>query len=111
MLFLTGRPEKHFKASQLHLYQIANALCARSDSLNQLRLATQEDDELVLLKHKIMQGWPSNIKEVSNISQSYWTFREELTVENGLVLKGTRIVIPNKKHEAVLELIHEGHLG
>ena len=38
--------------------------------------------------------------------------REELTVEDGcLVLKGTRIVIPNKKHEAVLKLIHEGHLG
>ena len=28
-----------------------------------------------------------------------------------LVLKGTRIVIPNKKPEAVLKLIHEGHLG
>ena len=26
-------------------------------------------------------------------------------------MKGTRIVIPNKKHEAVLKLIHEGHLG
>ena len=43
--------------------------------------------------------------------QPYWTFREELTVEDGLVLKDTRIVIPNKKCEAVLKLVHEGHLG
>ena len=71
----------------------------------------QEDDELVLLKHTITQGWPSTIKEVPNVLQPYWTFREELTVEDGLVLKGTRIVIPNKKFEAVLKLIHEGHLG
>ena len=28
-----------------------------------------------------------------------------------LILKGTRIVIPAKKHEAVLKLMHEGHLG
>ena len=71
----------------------------------------QEDDELVLLKHTITQGWPSTFEEVPNVLQPYWTFREEITVENGLVLKGTRIVIPNKKHEAVLKLIHEGHLG
>ena len=71
----------------------------------------QEDDELVLLKHTIMQGWPSTIKEVPNVIQPDSTFQEELTVEDGLVLKGTRIVIPNKKHEAVLKLMHEGHLG
>ena len=38
-------------------------------------------------------------------------FREELTVEYGLILKGTRIVIPDKKHKDILKLIHEGHLG
>ena len=36
---------------------------------------------------------------------------EELTIENGINLKDTRIVIPAKKWEAVLKLIHEGHLG
>ena len=71
----------------------------------------QEDDELALLKHAIMSGWPSSIKQVPHILQSYWTFREELTVEDGLILKGTRIVIPVKQHEVVLKLIHGGHLG
>ena len=71
----------------------------------------QKDDELVLLKHTITQGWLSTIKEVPNVLQPYWTFREEHTVEDGLVLKGTRIVIPHKKCEAILKLIHEGHLG
>ena len=32
-------------------------------------------------------------------------------IEVGIILKGTRIVIPAKKHEAVLKLIHGGHLG
>ena len=70
-----------------------------------------QDDELALLKHTFTQGWPSNIKEVPTVLQSYWTFREERTVEDDLILKGTRIVIPTKKHEALLKLIHEGHLG
>ena len=86
-------------------------MCARCDSLQQIRIDTQEDDELALLKHTIAQGWPSTIKEVSSVLQSYWTFREELMIEDGMILKGTRIVIPAKKHEAVLKLIHGGHLG
>ena len=60
----------------------------------------QEDDELVLLKHTITQGWPSTFKEVPNVLQTYCTFREELNLEDGVVLKGTRIVIPNKMCEA-----------
>ena len=43
--------------------------------------------------------------------QPFWTFREELTIEDGLILKGTRIVIPSKKQNAMLKLIHDGHLG
>ena len=31
--------------------------------------------------------------------------------EDGLILKGTRIIIPNSKREDILKLIHEGHLG
>ena len=95
----------------LHAHQITSHFCARSDNLNHIRTATQEDDGFALLKHTITQGWPSTIKEVSNVLQPYWTFREQLTIEAGFVLKGTKIVIPTKKCEAVLKLIQEGHLG
>ena len=56
---------------KLYLYQITNQLSGRSDILNHLRFATQEDGELVLLKHAITQGWPSTIKEVPNVLQPY----------------------------------------
>ena len=60
-----------------------------------MRIVTQEDDELALLKHTIMHEWPSTIREVPSEIQPYWTFREELTVEDGIVLKGTQIVVPH----------------
>ena len=75
--------------------------------MNQLQIATQDDNELSLVKNTITQGWPRTIKEVPNELQAYWTFQKELMVadgivkfqkelmvEDGLVLKGTRIVIP-----------------
>ena len=51
-----GSQNDNIKLPKLHVYQITNQLKARSDSLNQLHVATQEDDELVLLKHTITNG-------------------------------------------------------
>ena len=78
------------------MHQISQQLPARSDKLQELQEATQADDELALLKYTIMRGWPNNIKEIPLIPQPYWTFQEELTIEDGLILKGTRIVIPSR---------------
>ena len=64
--WLCGQKET-IKLPKLHAYQITHHLCARSESLQQIRIATQEDDELDLLKHTITQGWPSTIKEVPSV--------------------------------------------
>ena len=106
-----GDQKDTIKLPKLQVNHITQQLPARSDSLQQLRLSTQTDDELTILKHTIMQGCPKSIKQVSPVLQPFWTFREELTAEDSLTLKGTRIIIPNKQHKAILRLIHEGHLG
>ena len=112
-LFQLGDQKDTITLPKYHAYHIINQLCTRGNSLNPMWIATQEDDELALLKHTITQaqGWLSTVKEVPNVLQPYWTFREELTVEDGIILKGTQIVIPVKKCKAILMLIHEGHLG
>ena len=48
-----GGQKDTIKLAKLYAYQITNQLCARSDSLQQIRIATQEDDELGLLRHTI----------------------------------------------------------
>ena len=106
-----GDQKDTIKLPKLHVYQITQQLPARSDSLHQLRVSKLADDELVLLKHTIMQGWPKSIKQVPPALQPFWTFREELTVEDGIILKGTRIIIPTKQQEVILKMIHKGHLG
>ena len=94
---------------KLQVNQITNQLKARSDSLHNIWIATQADDKLAILKHIIQQWWPK--QKVLIKVQTYWTFCEELRMEDGLILKGTRIIITDKKREEILKLIHEGHLG
>ena len=106
-----GSQNDNIKLPKLHIYQITSQLKARSNSLNQLCIATQVSDELVLLKCTITNGWPNSIKEVPHEIQAYWTFCEELTIKDGLVLKVTEIVIPTSKCKQVLIMIHKGHLG
>ena len=57
-----GGQKDSIKLPKLHIHQISSQLHARNESLQYLRIATQEDDELALLKHTITTGWPSTIR-------------------------------------------------
>ena len=80
-----GDQKDTIKLPKLQVNQITQQLPAQSNSFQQLRLSTQADSELAILKHTITQGWPKSIKQVPPVLHHFWTFREELTVEDGLI--------------------------
>ena len=43
--------------------------------------------------------------------RDFWSYRDELSILDGLVVKGTRIVIPEACHKEVLEKLHQGYFG
>ena len=55
-------------------------------------------------------GWPDHARQEPEL-KSYWRERATLTVEDGLLLKDTRLVIPPAMRNDVLAKLHEGHLG
>ena len=58
---------------KLQVNQITSQLKARSESLHNLQIATQDDDKLAILKHIIQQGWSNTPKEVPSEVQPNWT--------------------------------------
>ena len=68
------------------------------------------DSELIQLSKLIMSGWPDTQSQVSDFVKSYWNFSDELSILNGIVLKGSRIVIPKAMRTEILNQIHDGHL-
>ena len=61
--------------------------------LDQIKQETRQDTELKQLIETIVVGWPEKRRDVPKPIQPYWPFRDKLAVEDGLVLKGPRVVI------------------
>ena len=86
-------------------------LSASEDRCLSLAKETDKDDILVALKNTIVKGWPDKRDECPMNLRDFWSYRDELSILDGLVLKGTRLIIPNKCQDELLEKLHEGHFG
>ena len=79
--------------------------------LTAVKSSTAQDPIMNLLKHTIYNGWPPYRKQCPQEIWEFWNFRCDLTLEDGLVLKGSRIVVPTSMRNQVLQAIHLGHQG
>lgn len=75
-----------------------------------LRAYTEQDDVLRELKTVILRGWPDQRDQVPKYLHTYFTFRDELTVQNGLIYKGDRVVVPESERMDLIETSHS-HIG
>ena len=77
----------------------------------QIRTATLEDSEIQLLMQQLLQGWPSSIKKVTEELRQYWSLRDDISIMNGVVLIGSRLLIPATLRGTMLQELHSGHPG
>ena len=57
------------------------------------------------------RAWSHQRRHTPQMARAYWDFRDKLSTDDGLLLKGTRIVIPSCLCEEYLERLHHGHLS
>ena len=49
------------------------------------------------------------IKDCPHSIQSYWYFRDQITCEDGIIYKETRLIIPKSERASTLKVLHMGH--
>ena len=76
-----------------------------------LKDATNSDPELAALRDVIIKGWPERRRMVAKPLQPYWSFRDELSIEAGLLLMSGAVLIPTTQQKEILDKIHEAHQG
>ena len=80
-------------------------------SIERIKEESLKDSTQNLLKDTIFRGWPEQRKNVPYELFEYWTFRCDLVLDDGLILKNNRILIPESLREEVLKALHTAHQG
>ena len=89
-----------------HVRFIARESTPIALTAKEVEMASANDPELISLRHYIRTGNWSECK-----MPAYLSVKNELCVLGKLVLRGSRLVIPQSLRKEVLHLGHEGHQG
>lgn len=79
--------------------------------LQEILTETEKDSTLTAVKKFILQGWPDKRSETPDETKVYWDYKSEMTVEDGLIFKGNKLVIPNTLRRMMLKKVHSSHQG
>ena len=71
--------------------------------LEEIREKTIYDSTLKQLSDIVLNGWPNERQKCPQEVNDYWNYRDELSVINGVVFKGTKIVIPKALRPEMLQ--------
>ena len=80
-------------------------------SVSQIQQASAQDDHLQCLKSFIITAWSNTKDELQADLKPYWSYREEMAIIDGVMLKGRCIVIPTSLKQQVLDQLHTNHMG
>ena len=105
---ISSRAGRHLPGMNV---QVNNISLTHASKLDEVREHLQKDDDLLQLRDMTLSGWPSDRSHVPASLLAYWPYKDELAYYSGVLLKGSRIIIPSSLRSAVLKDIHRGHLG
>ena len=94
-----------------YVESVVSTIPASTSKMDEIRQTTAQDTEMLSVKQMIKNGWPDHSQSVPADARAYFQVRAELSEYSGLILRGSRIVIPKLLRAEILLKIHEGHQG
>ena len=105
------KPEISDAEMNYMIHSVISSLPISDEKLKQFQTETSKDETLRTLHKYVMNGWPKNKNDINPTSMPYFSIRDEISVANGLVLKGERIIVPLSMRKEMKQIIHSGHQG
>ena len=97
--------------SEFETINMIKYLPISDERLQQIQRDTAADESLQVLKAMVQGGWPEHKSDVPSIISPYFDMRDEMTIQDGLIFKGERVVVPRSSRSELLKRIHNSHLG
>ena len=63
-------------------------------SIQQIWQVSGQDEHLQQLKGYIIVGWPEIKDKVQQDIRTYWSFKDDMAVIDGIIMKGRHVIIP-----------------
>ncbi|KAL8625371.1 hypothetical protein ACOMHN_044514 [Nucella lapillus] len=95
---------------EVYLNAVLYTLPASDQRLAQIRAELKKDDTLCVVMHYVTNGWPDK-QQLNKTTKQYKAEAGNLTVHNGLLMKGRQLVIPSSLRHDILCHLHDGHQG
>ena len=96
---------------ELEQIHMADFLPISQPRIEEIQRETESDRAMQILKSTILQGWPSTKSAAPPETSPYYQIRDELTVQNGIIFRGERCVIPRPLRADTIVRIHRSHIG
>ena len=77
---------------------------------DQIGVGTHQDPVWSQIVQFWQQGWPKSTGDNSQL-KPFFVKKDELSLYEGCILWGARVVVPAIDHETILTELHEGHPG
>ncbi|KAJ8006345.1 hypothetical protein DPEC_G00134270 [Dallia pectoralis] len=91
--------------------QQTDYLNVTSQRLTQIRQHTEKDECLQTLKTVVLEGWPDCREDTPIVIRGYWAIRDEISVQDGVLFRSQRVIIPKTLQPEMLRRIHYSHIG
>ena len=89
---------------------LVQTLPATDHQLQVVREAQDADVTCTQIKSYCQHGWPDRTR-LQGTLKNYLPVKDELSITNGLLLRGNRLVIPQSLQSEMLHKLHAGHQG
>ena len=97
--------------SEFETINMFKYLPVSKERLLQIQRDTEADESLQVLKAVIQKGWPEHKSNLPSIISPFFNMRDELSIQDSLIFKGERVVVPRASRSELLKRIHSSHLG
>ena len=98
-------------SNELEAVNMVEGVSISDDRLSRIRDQSSRDETLQVLIALCKSGWPIDKKLVPEEAREYWPYRDEISASDGLLFRGTRVIIPKSMRAEMLHKSHSAHQG
>ena len=93
---------KDYNIDVIPIHHITQSAPVSRTRLQEFRLAIQSDPTLCSLAKTVHEGWPQSRKDCPKQLLDFWSSRQQISEEDGLLYKNQRLIVSHSERLEIL---------